>query len=87
MNQINTASTNAKRTATVSIAGSASTAIFARMLLTPQITAIETSWIMSSGAKARDGWDTRALRRIPEQCEIQVLAEHSSSGSGAKRAR
>ena len=46
-------------TATVSIAGSASTAIFARILFTPQITAIETSWIKSSGAKAREGCDTQ----------------------------
>ena len=54
MNQISTASTHANRTATVIIAGSASTAIFAKMLFTPQMTAIESSWIRSSGAKARD---------------------------------
>ena len=44
-----------KRSAAIIMAGSASTAIFARILFTPQISAIDSSMIRSSGAKAREG--------------------------------
>ena len=52
------ASTIAKRQATIIIGGSASMATFANTLFTPHVSAIDKSIRKSSGAKAREGVST-----------------------------
>lgn len=60
-NQIaSSASTIVKRSPAIIIGGKASIAILARMLFTPQMSAIEINCRKSSGAKAREGVVTDA---------------------------
>ena len=79
------ASTKANRTATVIIGGSASTATLAKMLFTPQISAIDISCRKSSGAKAREGVVTPERYACPRKGASRRFCATSGDDSAAAK--